>query len=75
VGVERYRTALMEAAEEVERIASSGRLDRDCVERIKLEVARRYSLDRVPSSAELSSLLSYETRRLIACGPPGGYRG
>jgi elongator complex protein 3 len=69
VDVERYRTALMEAAEEVERIASSGRLDRDCVERIKLEVARRYSLDRAPSSAELSSLLSYETRRLIAVRP------
>jgi len=67
----RYSAALAELAREVEALAASGRPDRlaERLERLKLEVARRHSLGRVPSNLELMGLLSEGARRLIAPRP------
>ncbi|MGC8969362.1 MAG: tRNA uridine(34) 5-carboxymethylaminomethyl modification radical SAM/GNAT enzyme Elp3 [Conexivisphaera sp.] len=65
----KYASALAEIAREAEALASAGRLDRERLERLKLEVARRLALDRVPSNEELSALLSEGTRRLVATRP------
>ncbi len=69
LGEEPYRAALVELALEVERMAASGELRREKLERLKLEVARKYSLDRVPSNSELAALLRGRARRLVASRP------
>jgi elongator complex protein 3 len=69
LGDDAYRAALLEIAREVERLASSGRPEREGLERLKLEAARKYSLDKIPSNAELAALLSDKARRLVATRP------
>ena len=57
VSGERYRRALLEILERIGEAANGKRgLAREHVNRIKLEVARKYSLDRVPANTELIEL-------------------
>ncbi len=64
-----YGEALAEIAERIRALAASGRLTRDDVERLKMEVARRRSLQRVPSNSEVAALLDDGLRRMLAPRP------